>query len=80
MSFLIGFYFHGSTEKKGDKTRIINLFIQSTSHGTWSLSGTKQYEQSEPAYLVFINELPFQDIYDGSVAGIKKHFNEWGCH
>ncbi len=32
------------------------------------------------AYLVFINELPFQDICGGSVAGIKKGFNEWGCH
>jgi len=35
-----------------------------------------QCEQSKPAYLVFINELPFQDICGGSMAGIKKHFNE----
>ncbi len=46
----------------------------------WQRNNTPQCEQSEPAYLVFINELPFQDICGGSVAGIKKGFNEWGCH
>lgn len=79
MSFFYEVKFYDGTEKKGDEA-VLSISSSKVHHMEHDLflapNNTPQCDQSEPAYLVFINELPFQDIYDGFVAGIKMHFDE----